>query len=62
MIHIHILIFRQLADVYVAKHAVSKRDVALATGKAKNLKTGVTGKGQYRTWTPEMMLKVSLLN
>ena len=48
-------------DVYIKKHAVNKRDVAFAEGKHHCSKTGVSGRGKYRTWTPYMMLRSSLL-
>ena len=48
-------------DVYIKKHAVNKRDVAFAEGNQNRLRTGVLGRGRYRTWTPYMMLRSSLL-
>ena len=44
------------------EHAVRKGDAARALGNsgAGKRKTGVAGRGQYKTWTPNMMLRASL--
>ena len=57
---------RWVLNTYVKNHAVRKRDVARATGgergrQQKYLKSGVKGKGRYKTWTPESMLRASFL-
>ena len=46
------------------KHAISKRDVALAKGtrSLSSLKTGVRGKGKYKVWTAHAMMKVACLS
>ena len=67
-----VLIDRTVADEYVENHAVRKSQVACALGsqaasgsrkasKLKRSKTRVSGKGQYRVWTAQAMLRVSLL-
>ena len=53
---------RQLVDIYVERHAVSQRDVAFANGVGNGSITGVKGTGKYKTWTADMMLKVSYLD
>ena len=50
-------------DKYIENHAVNKKDVAFANNlqQPSKTKTGVAGKGRYKTWTPHMMLRVSFL-
>ena len=45
------------------QHAVRKQDEALAlgTGSSKRNKSGVAGRGQWKTWTINMMLRASPL-
>ena len=65
------LIARTVADEYVENHAVRKSQVAWALGSQsvrsghkvlKRSKTNVSGKGQYRVWTAQAMLRVTLLD
>ena len=65
------LIARTVADEYVENHAVRKSQVAWALGSQsvrsghkvlKRSKTDVSGKGQYRVWTAQAMLRVTLLD
>ena len=54
-------------NIYVAKHAVNKRDLSLAEQSSGSVKkgratiSGVAGKGRYKTWTAQAMLRASLL-
>lgn len=55
---------RWLLRTYVNDHAVRKGDIAKACGDAflrRRLRSGVQGKGRYRTWTPQGMLRASFL-
>ena len=48
---------------FLHHHAVRKADAAVAQGKATaGCKTGVRGKGRYRTWTAPMLLRASSLS
>ena len=48
---------------YAENHAVSKADLAAAEGAPRRsaCKTGVRGKGKYKTWAVSMLLRASLL-
>ena len=55
---------RSLATIYLQKHAVRKRDAALATDTdtgSNRLKSGVKGRGKYRTWTAPALLKSAFI-
>ena len=52
-----------VVNEYITKHAVRKSDVAKAQcGDRKlkrHLKTGVKGRGRYKSWTPQAMLRAA---
>ena len=54
---------RWVVQEYTSHHAVRKADVAKAIGLDRKVRrtTGVKGRGRYKTWTPQMMLRSALL-
>lgn len=58
------LLVRSVVEEYVENHAVRQKDAAWALGKQKHrsLKSGVKGKGKWKTWTTQSLLRASLLD
>ena len=56
-----------VVQTYLDEHAIRKADAARATfclderKSKRKLKSGTPGKGRYKTWTPQAMLRNSLL-
>ena len=51
---------RWVVEEYTSNHAIRKGDIAKAfgvAGKLQRRRTGVAGRGCYKQWTPQMMLR-----